>query len=98
MQIGNKGQCSLEEIMFPNSSIQKKRNTFLMQGLIQYDTHLRLSKLHSTAVHIKQWETTIKEYSMQWFELSLFQSMCHPSLLIMRCLAREEFNRVLFFP
>lgn len=35
MQIGNKGQFSLEEIMFPKSSIQKKRNTFPMQRVIQ---------------------------------------------------------------
>lgn len=76
----------------------KEKNTFLMQRLILQDTYRRLSKLHSTTVQVRQWETTIKEYSMQWFELSLFQSICHPSLLIIFCLAREEFSRVLFFP
>lgn len=92
MQIGNKGQCSLEEVVLPNSSIQKKRNAFLMQRPTRQDTHLRLTKPHSTAVQVRRWKSTIKEHSVQQFELSLFQSVCHLSLLIICCLAREEFS------
>lgn len=90
----------IKEMFFGRSATSKLQHPKEKQCLshaetdsLGYSPEAQRTPLHSCAGQKME-----NHHQRTQHELSLFQSICHLSLLIICCLAGEEFSRVLFPP